>query len=73
MTTTILFALFDPKKIIIVNFIPMPAIMFAVFSVGYELLGLRWNDGVSHIGHLGGAAYAIIYFFVRGRRFRGYY
>jgi membrane associated rhomboid family serine protease len=46
MTTTILFALFDPKKIIIVNFIPMPAFLFAVFSVGYELIGLRWNDGL---------------------------
>lgn len=55
------FVLFEPWNILLVFFIPVPAIIFAVLYVAYSI----WADSkgrgnVNHSAHLWGAAYGVI-------------
>lgn len=55
--------LFDPWNLLYVFFaIPMPAIVYAVLFVGYELWAdRRGRDRVNHSAHLWGAAYGVLF------------
>lgn len=55
------FILFEPWNILLVFFIPVPAIIFAFLYVGYSLwVAKRNNDNINHSAHLWGAAYGVI-------------
>ncbi len=61
--SAVLFAyvLFEPWKLIFVFFIPVPAIIFAVFYVAYSIWsGKKGNSNINHSAHLWGAAYGVI-------------
>ncbi len=61
--SAVLFAyiLFEPWKLILVFFIPVPAIIFAVLYVGYSVWsGKRGNSNINHSAHLWGAAYGVV-------------
>lgn len=61
--SAVLFAyiLFEPWKLILVFFIPVPAIIFAVLYVGYSIWsGKRGNSNINHSAHLWGAAYGVL-------------
>jgi membrane associated rhomboid family serine protease len=55
--------LFDPWMLLYVFFaIPMPAIVYAVLFVGYEVWAdRRGGDRVNHSAHLWGAAYGVLF------------
>ncbi|MPW43996.1 rhomboid family intramembrane serine protease [Acinetobacter guerrae] len=61
--SAVLFAyiLFEPWKLILVFFIPVPAIIFAILYVGYSIWsGKRGNSNINHSAHLWGAAYGVV-------------
>jgi membrane associated rhomboid family serine protease len=54
--------LFDPWSMIFVFFVPMPAIVYAVLFVVYELWAdRRGKDRINHSAHLWGAAYGVLF------------
>lgn len=56
------FILIDPWATILVFFIPLPAIVYAVLYVGYSIyMDHRGTDNVNHSAHLWGAAYGIVF------------
>lgn len=56
------FILIDPWATILVFFIPLPAIVYAVLYVGYSIyMDRRGTDNVNHSAHLWGAAYGIVF------------
>lgn len=56
------FILIKPWSTIIVWFIPMPAIIYAVLYIGYSIyMDRRRIDNVNHSAHLWGAAYGIVF------------
>ena len=56
------FILLSPWSIIFVFFIPAPAILYAVFYVGYSIwMDRRGGDNVNHSAHLAGAAYGVLF------------
>ncbi|HHW4679528.1 MAG TPA: rhomboid family intramembrane serine protease [Xylella sp.] len=62
--SAVLFAsvLLQPWALIVVVFIPMPAILYAVFYVGYSIwMERRGDDGVNHSAHLSGAAFGVLF------------
>jgi membrane associated rhomboid family serine protease len=62
--SAVLFAyiLFAPWSMILVFFIPVPAIVFAVAYVGYSIWAdRRGGDNVNHSAHLWGAAYGVLF------------
>ncbi|MEB3766228.1 rhomboid family intramembrane serine protease [Acinetobacter sp. MD2] len=61
--SAVLFAyiLFKPWKLILVFFVPVPAIIFAVLYVAYSIWAAkRTGQHVNHSAHLWGAAYGVI-------------
>jgi len=51
-----------PWTIILVLFIPAPAILYAVFYVGYSIwMDRRGGDNINHSAHLAGAAYGVLF------------
>ena len=61
--SAVLFAyiLFEPWKMILVFFIPVPAIIFAILYVGYSVWSSkRGNSNINHSAHLWGAAYGVV-------------
>ncbi|MEB3754033.1 rhomboid family intramembrane serine protease [Acinetobacter sp. MD2(2019)] len=61
--SAVLFAyiLFKPWNLILVFFIPVPAIIFAVLYVGYSIWSSkRTGQHVNHSAHLWGAAYGVV-------------
>ncbi|WP_312319189.1 rhomboid family intramembrane serine protease [Stenotrophomonas sp.] len=62
--TAVLFAfiLLSPWSIIFVLFIPAPAIVYAVFFVGYSIwLDKRGGGKLNHNAHLAGAAFGVLF------------
>lgn len=62
--SAILFAyiLVSPWSLIFVFFIPAPAILYAVFYVGYSIwMDKKGGDNVNHSAHLAGAAYGVMF------------
>ena len=62
--TAVLFAfiLLSPWTLIFVFFIPVPAIIYAVFYVGYSLwMDRRGGDRINHSAHLSGAAFGVLF------------
>lgn len=56
------FVLFAPWSQILVFFVPMPAIIYAVLYVGYSIwMDRRGGDHVNHSAHLWGAAYGVAF------------
>ncbi|MFC4727950.1 rhomboid family intramembrane serine protease [Coralloluteibacterium thermophilus] len=56
------FVLVSPWSLIFVFFIPAPAILYAVFYVGYSIwMDRRGGDNVNHGAHLAGAAYGVLF------------
>ena len=62
--SAVLFAyiLLAPWSLIFVFFIPAPAVLYAVFYVGYSLwMDRRGGDHVNHSAHLAGAAFGVMF------------
>ncbi|MBE2292526.1 MAG: rhomboid family intramembrane serine protease [Xanthomonadaceae bacterium] len=56
------FILLSPWSRIFVFFIPAPAILYAVFYVGYSIwMDRRGGDHINHSAHLAGAAFGIMF------------
>jgi membrane associated rhomboid family serine protease len=56
------FVLVSPWSLIFVFFIPAPAILYAVFYVGYSIwMDRKGGDNVNHSAHLAGAAYGVMF------------
>ncbi|WP_066096540.1 rhomboid family intramembrane serine protease [Xanthomonas massiliensis] len=72
--TAVLFAfiLMAPWTIILVFFIPAPAIVYAVFYVGYSLwMDRRGGDRINHSAHLAGAAFGVLFMLAMEPRILG--
>ncbi len=56
------FILFDPWATILLYFVPVPAIVFAVLYTAYSIyMDKRGGDNVNHSAHLWGAAYGVVF------------
>ncbi len=56
------FILFNPWSLIFVFFLPVPAILYAVFYVGYSIwMDRQGTDNVNHSAHLWGAGYGVLF------------
>ena len=56
------FILISPWSLIFVFFIPAPAILYAVFYVGYSIwMDRKGGDRINHSAHLAGAAFGILF------------
>ena len=56
------FILLKPWTLLFVMFIPVPAIIYAVFYVGYSLwMDHRGGDRINHSAHLAGAAFGVLF------------
>jgi Uncharacterized membrane protein (homolog of Drosophila rhomboid) len=56
------FILVSPWSLIFVFFIPAPAILYAVFYVGYSIwMDRRGGDRINHSAHLAGAAFGVLF------------
>ncbi len=67
--------LFPKEKILVLGFIPMPALLGALVFVGLDVWGLvtQLKGGglpIGHGAHLGGALAGIVYYLLLLRRFR---
>ncbi len=72
--SAVLFAyiLLSPWTIILVLFIPAPAIIYAVFYVGYSLwMDRRGGDRINHSAHLAGAAFGVMFMLIMEPRILG--
>ena len=59
------FILLSPWSLIIVFFLPMPAILYAVAYVAYSIwMDKRGGDNINHGAHLAGAAYGVLFLVV---------
>ena len=56
------FVLLQPWSLIFVMFLPVPAILYAVFYVGYSFwIDRQGGDNVNHSAHLSGAIYGVLF------------
>ena len=56
------FILVQPWSLIFVFFLPVPAIVYAVFYVGYSIwMERQGRDNVNHSAHLWGAGYGLLF------------
>ena len=56
------YILVAPWSLIFVFFIPVPAIVYAVFYVGYSIwMDRQGTDNVNHSAHLWGAGYGLLF------------
>ena len=59
------FVLVSPWSLIFVFFIPAPAVLYAVFYVGYSIwMDKKGGDNVNHSAHLAGAAYGVMFMLI---------
>ena len=62
--SALLFAsiLINPWSLLLVFFIPMPAIVFGVCYIGYSIwMDKRGGDNINHSAHLWGAGYGVLF------------
>lgn len=74
--TAVLFAfiLLSPWTLIFVFFIPVPAIVYAVFYVGYSLwMDKRGGDRINHSAHLSGAAFGVLFMVMMAPEVLGFF
>ena len=74
--SAVLFAyiLVNPWSLIFVFFLPVPAILYAVFYVGYSIwMDRQGNDNVNHSAHLWGAGYGVLFTLVMEPRVFPYF
>ena len=74
--TAVLFAfiLLAPWTLIFVFFIPVPAIIYAVFYVGYSLwMDRRGGDRINHSAHLSGAAFGVLFMVMMAPEVLGFF
>jgi len=74
--TAVLFAfiLLSPWTLIFVFFIPVPAIIYAVFYVGYSLwMDRRGGDRINHSAHLSGAAFGVLFMVMMAPEVLGFF
>lgn len=68
------FILLSPWTIILVLFIPAPAIIYAVFYVGYSIwMDRRGGDRINHSAHLAGAAFGVLFLLAMQPRIFGHF
>lgn len=64
MAIVVLYALHFPRRTVFMLGIPMPALVLAGLYVAIDVWNLgRTQDLVAHSAHLGGAAFAVLYYF----------
>ena len=74
--SAVLFAyvLLAPWSLIFVFVLPVPAILYAVFYVGYSIwMDRQGNDNVNHSAHLWGAGYGVLFTLVMEPRVFPYF
>lgn len=68
------FILIKPWSIILVFFIPAPAIVYAAFYVGYSIwMDKRGGDNINHGAHLAGAAFGVLFMLAMEPRILGHF
>ena len=68
------YILFKPWSLILVFFIPMPAIVFAILYVGYSIWSSkRQGSHINHSAHLWGALYGVVVTIVVNPAVIGYF
>jgi membrane associated rhomboid family serine protease len=56
------FILMQPWALIFVFFLPLPAVLYAAFCIGYSIWSQRQGtDNVNHSAHLWGAGYGVLF------------
>ena len=56
------FILMQPWALIFVFFLPVPAVLYAAFYIGYSIWSQRQGtDNVNHSAHLWGAGYGVLF------------
>ena len=66
------FILIQPWSLIFVFFIPAPAILYAVFYVGYSIwMDRKGGDRINHSAHLAGAAFGVMFMLAMEPRLLG--
>jgi membrane associated rhomboid family serine protease len=56
------YILIEPWSLLLVFFVPVPAIVFAVLYVGYTIwMERRGTDRINHTAHLWGAVYGVVF------------
>jgi membrane associated rhomboid family serine protease len=59
-----------PKTTVaLMGILPMPLWLFGVGTALYDTYFLGGNTGIGHSAHLGGAAFGVVYYFLRLRRY----
>ena len=74
--SAVLFAyvLLAPWSLIFVFILPVPAILYAVFYVGYSIwMDRQGNDNINHSAHLWGAGYGVLFTLVMEPRVFPYF
>ncbi|HET6603161.1 MAG TPA: rhomboid family intramembrane serine protease [Xanthomonadaceae bacterium] len=74
--SAVLFAyiLVDPWSMLLVFFVPMPAIVFAAIYVGYTIWAEHARrDNINHSAHLWGAAYGVLFLIAMEPRVVGHF
>lgn len=68
------FILFNPWQLIFVFFLPVPAILYGVFYVGYSFwMDRQGTDNVNHSAHLSGAIYGVLFMLLMEPRIGGHF
>lgn len=68
------FILINPWATIIVWFVPVPAILYAVAYVGYSIyMDRQRSDNINHSAHLWGAAYGVVFTVLAAPKVVGYF
>ena len=68
------FILVQPWSLIFVFFLPVPAILYGVFYVGYSFwMDRQGGDNTNHNAHLSGAIYGVLFMLLMEPRIAGYF
>ena len=66
------FILINPWSLIFIFFLPVPAILYGVFYVGYSFwMDRKGTDNTNHSAHLSGAIYGVLFMLLMEPRIAG--